>query len=52
MLEWSAFQEVLTTPPAHGESPLDRLLSFDREFHGGDTFEDDFSILEMTIAAT
>jgi serine phosphatase RsbU (regulator of sigma subunit) len=52
MLEWSAFEDVLKRPAADGESALDRLLGFDREFHGGDTFEDDFSILEMTIAAT
>ena len=52
MLEWRAFEDVLKRPAADGESALDRLLSFDREFHGGDTFEDDFSILEMTIAVT
>jgi serine phosphatase RsbU (regulator of sigma subunit) len=52
MLEWQAFQDVLTQRAQNGESALDRLLRFDREFRGDDTLEDDFSILEMTIAAT
>ena len=49
MLESHAFEEVLTRPVVKGESELDRLLHFAREFHGAEVLDDDFSIIEMTV---
>jgi serine phosphatase RsbU (regulator of sigma subunit) len=49
LLEFAAFEEVLTRAMPDGASELDELLQFAREVHGSETLDDDFSIIKMTI---
>ncbi len=49
MLEFEAFEEVLTRPVPEGASELEELLHFVRDVQGSEELDDDFSIIKMTI---
>jgi serine phosphatase RsbU (regulator of sigma subunit) len=49
MLEFEAFEEVLTRAVPEGSSELQELLHFARDVHGSEDLDDDFSIIKMTI---
>ena len=49
ILEFEAFEEVLTRAVPEGASELEELLHFAREVHGSEELDDDFSIIKMTI---
>jgi serine phosphatase RsbU (regulator of sigma subunit) len=49
LLEFEAFEELLTRAIPDGATELDALLHFAREAHGSSTLDDDFSIIKMTI---
>jgi serine phosphatase RsbU (regulator of sigma subunit) len=49
LLEYEAFEEVLTRPVPEGSSELQELLRLARDFHGSEDLDDDFSIIKMTI---
>ena len=49
MLEFAAFEEVLTRAVPDGQSELDELLRFAQHTRGSALLEDDFSIIRMTI---
>jgi serine phosphatase RsbU (regulator of sigma subunit) len=49
MMEFEAFEDVLTRAVPEGTSELEELLHFAREVHGSKELEDDFSIIKMTI---
>jgi sigma-B regulation protein RsbU (phosphoserine phosphatase) len=44
------FLELLAAPVAPGVSELDRVVEAVQEVHGSQTFEDDFSLLQITLA--
>ena len=49
---WSMtqFLELLATPAEPGVAELDRVVDVVQKVHGGQTFEDDFSLLQVTLA--
>ena len=47
MLDYSAFIELLAQPRPDDESELQALLEFAHETRGGETLEDDFSIVKV-----
>jgi serine phosphatase RsbU (regulator of sigma subunit) len=49
MLDFSAFEEVLTRAVPEGASELEELLQFARNANGSKDLDDDFSIIKMTI---
>ena len=49
ILEFEAFEEVLTRAVPEGASELQELLHFVRDVHGSEELDDDFSIVKMTI---
>jgi phosphoserine phosphatase RsbU/P len=49
LLEFEAFEEVLTRAVPEGASELEELLHFARDVHGSDDLDDDFSIIKMTL---
>jgi sigma-B regulation protein RsbU (phosphoserine phosphatase) len=49
LLEFEAFEEVLTRAVPEGSSELQELLHFARDVHGSGDLDDDFSIIKMTI---
>jgi len=49
ILEFEAFEEILTRAVPEGSSELQELLQFAREVHGSEELDDDFSIIKMTI---
>jgi serine phosphatase RsbU (regulator of sigma subunit) len=49
LLEFEAFEEVLTRAVPEGASELEELLDFARDVHGSEDLDDDFSIIKMTI---
>jgi sigma-B regulation protein RsbU (phosphoserine phosphatase) len=49
MLEFEAFEEVLTRAVPEGASELQELLQFVRGVHRSEELDDDFSIVKMTI---
>jgi serine phosphatase RsbU (regulator of sigma subunit) len=49
VLEFEAFEEVLTRAVPEGVSELEELLHFARDAHGSEELDDDFSIIKMTI---
>src|SRR3984957_5225241 len=49
ILEYEAFEEILTRPFPEGPSEMEELLHFAREVHGSKELDDDFSIIKMTI---
>jgi sigma-B regulation protein RsbU (phosphoserine phosphatase) len=49
MLEFEEFKEALTRAAPDGAGELDGLLHFAQKVHGGETLEDDLSIVRMTI---
>jgi sigma-B regulation protein RsbU (phosphoserine phosphatase) len=49
ILEFEAFEEVLTRALPEGASELEELLHFVRDVHGSKELDDDFSIIKMTI---
>src|SRR5580692_3998542 len=49
ILEFAAFEEVLTRAVPEGASELEELLHFARNFSGSKELDDDFSIIKMTI---
>ncbi len=49
ILEFEAFEEVLTRAVPEGVSELQELLQYVRGVHGSEELDDDFSIVKMTI---
>ncbi len=49
LLEFEAFEEVLTRAVPEGASELKELLHFVQNFNGSKNLDDDFSIIKMTI---
>jgi serine phosphatase RsbU (regulator of sigma subunit) len=49
LLDFEAFEEVLTRAVPEGASELEELLHFARDVHGSEVLDDDFSIVKMTI---
>jgi hypothetical protein len=49
ILEFEAFEEILTRAVPEGSSELQELLHFARDVHGSEELDDDFSIIKMTI---
>ena len=49
LLEFEAFEEVLTRAVPEGASELEELLHFVQDVHGSESLDDDFSIIKMTI---
>jgi serine phosphatase RsbU (regulator of sigma subunit) len=49
MLEFEAFEEVLTRAVPEGASELEELLHFAQDVNGSKDLDDDFSIIKMTI---
>jgi phosphoserine phosphatase RsbU/P len=49
IVEFEAFEEVLTRAVPEGASELEELLHFARDVHGSKELDDDFSIIKMTI---
>ena len=49
LLEFEAFEEVLTRAVPEGASELKELLHFVQDFNGSKNLDDDFSIIKMTI---
>jgi sigma-B regulation protein RsbU (phosphoserine phosphatase) len=49
ILEFEAFEEILTRAVPEGSSELQELLQFARDVHGSEELDDDFSIIKMTI---
>ena len=49
LLEFEAFEEVLTRAVPEGASELEELLHFAQDVHGSENLDDDFSIIKMTI---
>jgi len=49
ILEFEAFEEVLTRAVPEGASELEELLQFAQDVHGSQDLDDDFSIVKMTI---
>ena len=49
ILEFEAFEEVLTRPVPEGASELQELLNFAQDVNGSKNLDDDFSIIKMTI---
>jgi len=48
-MAFSDFTDMITRPVEEGECELDRLLDYARQVHGGETLEDDFTILRMAL---
>ena len=49
ILDFEAFEEVLTRAVPEGASELEELLQFAQNFGGSKDLDDDFSIIKMTI---
>ena len=49
ILEFEAFEEVLTRAVPEGASELEELLHFAQNVNGSKDLDDDFSIIKMTI---
>ena len=49
LLEFEAFEEVLTRAVPEGASELEELLHFAQEAHGSENLDDDFSIIKVTL---